>query len=325
MGQMPKRLSVKWKQWMLDDINEIRTFVRIAGEGSLSRAAQTMGLSLSVVSKRLATLEARTRTLLIARSTRRLALTPDGQRFLERAKRILAEVSEAEAMLAQGELEPQGLLRINAPVALGRAHVAPVCQELVERHGNLEMELSLTDRLSGLIDEGLDVIIRIGQPQAPGLVMRKLADNHRVIVASPRFIERKGAPSSPEGLLDYDCLHDGDGSLWQLVRPDGSQASVTVTSRLRCNNGEVWGDWATGGFGLALKSLIDVAEDLRTGRLIRVLPQWSSPPAPVCALLPARTLIPSRVRVFLEAMALRLRRANERSSSAKADGIGEGG
>jgi DNA-binding transcriptional LysR family regulator len=288
----------------------LRTFVRIATEGSLSAAARGMGLSLSVVSKRLAGLEARTRTRLIARSTRRMSLTTEGARLFERAQRILAEVSEAEAILAQGEVEPHGLLRIGAPMALGRAHVAPVCHDLTLLHPEIEAELMLSDRLTGLIDEGLDVVIRIGEPRDPGLVVRKLVDNHRVIVASPAYLAAHGAPETPDMLARHDCLHHGAGTVWGLHGPDGQRVDIDVTSRLRCNNGEVWHDWALAGFGLAFKSWIDVAEDLRVGRLVQVLPDWRSRPTPVCALLHARTLIPTRLRVFLEAMAARLQRAS---------------
>ncbi|WP_241127642.1 LysR family transcriptional regulator [Novosphingobium terrae] len=285
----------------------MRTFVRIATEGSLSAAARAMGLALSVVSKRLATLEARTGTRLIARSTRRLSLTDEGARLFERAQRILAEIAEAEAMLTHGTLEPHGLLRVSAPVALGRAHVSPVCRDLARDHPRLSIDLQLTDRVTGLIDEGLDIAIRIGMPQESGLVVRKLVDNHRIIVAAPTYLASHGTPLTPEDLADHDCLHQGPGAIWPLVGPEGRQVAVDAQSRLRCDNGEVWHDWALDGAGLAMKSWIDVAEDVAAGRLVQVLPAWRSPPAPICALLHARKLVPTRVRIFLEAMATRLR------------------
>ncbi|WP_260928403.1 LysR family transcriptional regulator [Novosphingobium sp. 9] len=292
---------------MLDDMAELRTFVRIATEGSLSAAARRMGVSLSLVSKRLAALEARTRTLLVARSTRRLALTDEGARLFERVQRILAEVDEAEAVLAHGRLEVQGLLRISAPVALGRAHVAPVCRDLARDHPGISIELVLTDAVSELIDEAFDVAIRIGEPAQPGLTMRKLAESYRVIVASQAYLDERGMPQVPEDLLHHDCLHQGVGTHWRLTDRNGPEVVLPVRSRLRCNNGEVWHDWALEGAGLAMKSWVDVAADIEAGRLVRVLPGWCSPPAPVCALMVSRSLIPTRLRVFLEAMATRLR------------------
>jgi len=301
------KLSTKWKVSMLDDITELRTFVRIVGAGSLSAAGREMGLALSVVSKRLATLERRTEARLLARSTRRLALTEEGQVLYERAQRILTEVDEAEAALTHGRVEAQGVLRVSATVAFGRAHVSPVCRDLVRAHPKLSIDLTLTDRLVELIDEGMDVVVRIGAPKDSGLVMRKLIDNHRVVVGAPDYLERHGTPTVPAELEDHECLHyRGVGSHWRLVGPGGDVVEVQAASRLRSDNGEVAHDWALAGCGLIMKSWVDVEPDLRAGRLVRVLPEWRSDPAPVCALFPLSRQLPTRVRLFLDAMVIRL-------------------
>jgi LysR family transcriptional regulator, transcriptional activator for dmlA len=151
----------KYGGGMLDDITGLRTFVRIVAAGSLSAASREMGLALSVVSKRLATLERRAEVRLIARGTRSLALTEGGQHLFERAQRILAEVDEAEAALTRGRAEPEGVLRVSAPHALGRAHVSPVCRDLVRAYPKISAELILTDRFVELIDERMDVVVRI--------------------------------------------------------------------------------------------------------------------------------------------------------------------
>jgi DNA-binding transcriptional LysR family regulator len=302
---------------MLGDIGELRTFVRIVAAGSLSAAGREMGMALSVVSKRLASLERRIDTRLIARSTRRLSLTDEGAKFFERAQRILAEVDEAEAVLMHGRVEPQGLLRVSAPVALGRAHVSPVCQELVESYPKISIDLSLTDRQVGLIDEGMDVVVRIGMPKDSGLVMRKLADNYRVIVGASAYLERRGTPSHPADLQHHECLHySASGDTWRLFGPDDAVTEMEVASRLRSDNGEVAHDWALAGCGLVLKSRIDVEGDLRCGKLVRVLPEWRSDEAPVCALFPSNRLTPTRVRLFMDAMQLRLAGAENRIPSA---------
>jgi DNA-binding transcriptional LysR family regulator len=294
---------------VLDDVVELRTFVRIAATGSLSAAGREMGVALSVVSKRLATLERRSETRLIARSTRRLALTEEGRELYERAERILAEIDEAEAALTDGRIEPRGVLRVSAPVALGRAHVSPVCRDLALAHPKLSIELALTDRLVTLIDEGLDVAVRIGALKDSGLVMRKLADNRRIVVGAPAYIERCGAPRAPSDLEGHECLHYGGiGGHWRLVGPGGAAVEAEVGSRLRCDNGEVAHDWALDGYGLILKSWVDVAPDLRAGRLVRVLPAWQSDPAPIYALFPSNRQVPTRVRLFLDAMVARLSR-----------------
>jgi DNA-binding transcriptional LysR family regulator len=193
--------------FMLDDINELRTFVTVVAAGSLSAAAREMGLALSVVSKRLASLERRTGTRLIARSTRRLAATEEGLDLYERAQRILAEIDQAEAALTSGQLEPQGLLRVSAPIAFGRAHVSPVCRDLVRTHPTLAIDLQLTDRLVDLIEEGIDVAVRIGPPKNSQLVMRKLIDDYRIVVASPEYLRRRGTPAAPTELEAHDCVH----------------------------------------------------------------------------------------------------------------------
>jgi DNA-binding transcriptional LysR family regulator len=289
---------------MLDDISEIRTFVGIVRAGSLSAAGREMGLALSVVSKRLATLERRTGARLLARSTRRLALTDEGQNLYERAQRILLEVEEAEAALTHGHVEPQGLLRVSATMALGRAHVSPVCRDLVRAYPKLSIDLMLTDRLVSLIDEGLDVVVRIGAPKDSGLVMRKLADNYRIVVGAPDYLERRGVPMKPPDLEDHDCLHyRGAGTMWRLFGPGGEAVEVEAASRLRCDSGEVAHDWALAGCGLVMKSWVDVEPDLRAGRLVRVLPQWRSELAPICVLLPSGRQLPTRVRLFVDAIA----------------------
>ena len=289
---------------MLDDIAELRTFVSIVGAGSLSAAAREMELALSVVSKRLASLERRAETRLIARNTRRLALTEEGQALYERAQRILAEVDEAEAVLTSGRVEPQGLLRVSAPVAFGRANVGPVCRDLVLAYPKISIDLVLTDRMVDLIDEGIDVVVRIGPPKDSRLVLRKLIDDYRIVVGAPEYLERRGTPMTPADLEGHECVHyRGVGTHWRLVDAGGQAIEVRATSRLRSNSGQVALDWALASCGLVMNSWVDVAADLRTGRLVHVLPEWRSDPAPVCALFPSSRQLSSRVRLFVDAMA----------------------
>jgi LysR family transcriptional activator of dmlA len=292
---------------MLDDIAELRTFVRIVAAGSLSAASREMGLALSVVSKRLATLERRAEVRLIARSTRSLSLTEEGRELFERAQRILGEVDEAEAALKRGRADPQGVLRVSAPHALGRTHVSPVCRDLIRAYPKISAELILTDRFVELIDERMDVVVRIGVLRDSDLVMRKLADSYRVIVAAPDYLASHGAPSVPEDLLSHECLlYRSAEPHWRLVGPAGKAVQLKVASRLRCNNGEVAHDWALAGCGLIMKSWVDVARDVRAGRLVQVLPGWRSEPTPICALFASGPRLPVRVRLFLDAMAARL-------------------
>ncbi len=288
---------------MLDDINELRTFVSIVAARSLSAAARDMHLALSVVSKRLAALERRTGTRLIARSTRYLAPTEEGMDLYERAQRILAEVDQAEAALTSGQVEPRGLLRVSAPVAFGRVHVGPVCRDLVRAHPTLSIDLVLTDRVIDLIEEGIDVVVRIGPPKGSQLVMRKLIEDYRVVVGAPEYLKQRGTPATPAELEAHDCVHyRGVGAHWRLVNLAGEAVEVRADSRLRSNSGEVALDWALAGCGLVMNSWVDVKSYLRSGRLIHVLPEWRSEPAPVCALFPSNRQLPTRARVFIDAM-----------------------
>jgi len=288
---------------MLDDINELRTFVSIVSARSLSAAAREMDLALSVVSKRLSALESRTGTRLIARSTRRLAPTEEGMALYEIAQRILAEVDQAEAALTSGRAEPQGLLRVSAPVAFGRAHVGPVCRDLVRAHPALSIDLVLTDRVVDLIEEGIDVVVRIGTPKGSDLVMRRLIDDYRIVVGAPEYLKHHGTPATPEELAGHDCVHyRGVGKHWRLINPAGHAIEVRAESRLRSNSGEVALDWALAGCGLVMNSWVDVMSHLRSGHLVHVLRECRSEAAPVCALFPSSRQLPIRVRVFVDAM-----------------------
>ena len=288
---------------MLDDINELRTFVSVVTSRSLSAAARDMDLALSVVSKRLAALERRTGIRLIARSTRRLAPTEEGMDLYESAQRILAEVDQAEAALTRSQGDPQGLLRVSAPVAFGRVHVSPVCAELVRAHPMLSIDLVLTDRLVELIEEGIDVVVRIGPLKDSQLVMRKLIDDYRIVVGAPEYLQRRGTPAVPADLEAHDCVHyRGVGAHWRLVTLAGEAVEVRADSRLRSNSGEVALDWALAGCGLVMNSWVDVKHHLRSGRLVHVLPEWRSESAPVCALYPSSRQLPTRLRAFIDAM-----------------------
>jgi DNA-binding transcriptional LysR family regulator len=184
-----------------------------------------------------------------------------------------------------------------------------VCRDLVRAYPKLSIELNLSDKLVDLIEHGIDVVVRIGEPKDSGLVMRKLLDNYRIIVAAPEYLDRHGTPRSPDELQHYECLsYRGAGARWRLVGPAGQTADVRANSRLRCDNGEVAYDWALAGCGLVMKSWVDVASDLGTGRVVRVLPEWRSEPTPVCALFSSNRQLPTRVHIFLEAISKRLHR-----------------
>ena len=262
-----------------------------------------------MVSKRLATLEKRVGIRLVNRTTRSLSATEEGERLLVEVDRALEAIAQGEELLATGRDEPVGTLRVSAPVSFGRRHVAPVLGELVRRYPQLAATLSLDDRLVDVAGGVVDVAVRIGGHAAAGsAVMRKLADNRRILVAAPAYLQRRGAPASPGDLPGHDLLRYGDATgPWRLFGPAGQERLVPAAARLRVDNGDAVHDWCVAGLGIALKSQIDVAADLRDGTLDHVLPGWHAGATPIVGLFPDRVTMPRKTRVFLDSMLAALR------------------
>jgi LysR family transcriptional activator of dmlA len=292
---------------MLDDLNELRTFQRILACGSLSAAARDLGVGLAVVSKRLASLERRAGQRLINRTTRKLSPTNEGSALVPHVDRMLEELAAAEARLASGSEEPHGLLRVSAPISFGRIHLIPLAAQLVERYPRLDIELKLEDRLVDLTDEHIDIAVRIGQPRDSSAIMHKLADNRRILVAAPAYLERYGRPHSLSELHNHLCLRYDDPAVpWRLEGPDAVLVDFEPRCRLRANSGDAVQDWALAGQGVMLKSRIDVLPEFVAGRLEQVLPDWRSAAAPIYALLPSRRHLSTKSRAFLDAVTANL-------------------
>ncbi|RBH59061.1 MULTISPECIES: LysR family transcriptional regulator [Pseudomonas] len=292
---------------MLDDLNELRTFQRILVCGSLSAAARDLGVGLAVVSKRLMALERRAGQRLINRTTRTLSATNEGLALMVHVDRILEELEAAESRMTMGGEEPFGMLRVSSPISFGRIHLVPLVAELVERHPKLDIELRLDDRLIDLTYERIDVAVRIGQPRDSTAILRKLADNRRILVAAPAYLERHGEPERIRDLERHGCLRYDDPSLpWRLEGPGNEVIELQPRSRLHANSGDAVRDWAIDGHGIMLKSSVDVADDLAAGRLVHILRGWHSASAPIYALLPSRRFTPSKTKVFLDALGARL-------------------
>jgi|SRR5271155_540213 LysR family transcriptional activator of dmlA len=292
---------------MLDDLNELRTFQRILATGSLSAAARDLGVGLAVVSKRLASLERRAGQRLINRTTRKLSPTNEGLALAPHIDRMLEELRAAEARLASGWEEPQGLLRVSAPISFGRIHLVPLAAQLIEQYPRLDIELKLDDRIVDMTDEHIDIAVRIGQPRDSSAIMRKLADNRRILVAAPAYLEHYGRPGSLSELHDHRCLrYDDHTAPWRLEGPDGTLVDFEPRCRLRANSGDAVTDWAIAGQGVMLKSRIDVVAELVAGRLEHILPDWQSAPAPIYALVPSRRHLSTKSRAFLDAVSANL-------------------
>lgn len=292
---------------IMDRLREMEVFAQVAASGSLSAAARVLGMSVGAVSKHLAALEARLGARLLLRTTRRLNLTVEGDAFLPRARAILADVTEAEAVVASDSRPLSGFLRVTASAGFGRTHVAPLVAEFLSHHPDLRLHLLLTDNVLDLVEENIDVALRFGVLADSRLLARRLAANWRVVCATPEYLARHGRPSSPADLAGHECLVIGSGNerVWEFIGPEGA-TSVRVGGRLASNNGEVVHAWALDGFGLALKSVWDVEGDVASGRLVTALEQWRSPDTALHAVSPVARGLSPRVRRFTDFMAVRL-------------------
>jgi len=278
-------------------------FQLVVGKGSLSAAARELGISTSAVSKRLARLERHLGVRLLHRSTRRLSLTDEGEVYLQGAARILSEIGELERRVGSRRVTPRGLVRVNATFGFGRRFVAPALQAYVALYPEVTVQLTLSDRPLNLVEEGYDLGVLFGSPGDTALAARKLADNHRVVCASPDYLRRRGRPLLPRDLAEHDCLilrqEDADYALWRLTA-GGRTATVRVRGPLACNDGEVVRDWALAGGGLILRSWWDVADLVARGKLVLVLEGYRAPEADVYAVYPFPRNLPAKVRLLVD-------------------------
>ncbi|WP_051293618.1 LysR family transcriptional regulator [Pseudoduganella violaceinigra] len=291
---------------MLDDLPALKAFARIVAAGSMSAAARELALPLSVVSKRLAQLEKSTGIRLLQRTTRRQTLTADGAQFHARVLRILDEVAQAEALVADSRGDVAGLLRLSAPAELGRQHIVPIIADFQRQHPALQVQLELSDTLVNLLETGQDLAIRFGGAQEPHLVVRRLAPNFRVVCAAPAYLAQHGSPANPAQLGAHRCIVMGDRRHADWRFEGEETVTVRVAAAFLTNDGQAAHALALQGSGIVVKSIWDVGDDLLDGKLQRLLPAYSMPAAPLQAILPHGRKLPLRVRVFLDYLQLRL-------------------
>jgi DNA-binding transcriptional LysR family regulator len=291
----------------MDRLDAMTAFVKAAEAGSLSAAARALGLSLPSVSRQIKALEQHLGGRLLLRSTRRLALTESGRAYFERAKRILGEVDDAERALSSDPATPSGRLHVSAPALIGRLHVAPLLPQFLAQHAKVSVDLTFIDRPVDLIEEGIDLALRIG-PLAPSrLVARKLGHVHLVVCAAPDYLMRRGTPQRPEDLAAHDCLVFAavpEGADWHFQR-GARKLTLRVPARLKANTLDPLVEAALGGAGLVRAPCWQVAEAIAAGRLIRVLGEHERPAAPIHALFPPGHPLPTKVRAFVDFLVAR--------------------
>jgi DNA-binding transcriptional LysR family regulator len=287
----------------MDRFKQLETFVSVATRGSLSAAAQAEGVAPAIIGRRIDALEARLGVKLLVRTTRRITLTFEGSAFLEDSQRLLDDLANAETSVSLGGVKASGRVRITAPAGFGRRHVAPLIEPFVHANPEVTVSLDLSDRLADIVSEGFDVAIRIGPLDDSSLVGVTLAQNHRVIVASPAYLAARGTPQSPQALGEHNCLtfgNTGNQPRGWLLQVDGAPTPVRVSGTMECNDGAVLHDWALAGLGLAWRSMWEVSEDIAAGRLVTVLDAFAAPANTIHALFPQRRRLPLRVRMFID-------------------------
>lgn len=291
----------------MDRFEAMAVFVKVAEAGSLSAAARELGLSLTSVSRQLAALEERLGIRLVLRTTRRLALTEAGRLYHEQARRILGEVEEAEQALTAHQSEPAGRLHVSAPTLIGRLKLAPLLPEVLARHPALAIELTLTDRAVDLVEDGIDLAIRIGRLPDSSLVVRRLGGIRMRVCAAPEYLARRGEPAVPEDLAGHDCVIFAatPGPVSWPFQTAAGRVTVPVAARLRANDLDAAVAAALAGAGLVRAPSWQVADLVAAGRLTPVLAGYERPSAPVQALfLPSRLLSP-KIRLFTDFLAER--------------------
>ena len=307
----------------MDKLKQLESFVSVVARGSLTGAAKVEGVAPAVMGRRLDALEGRLGVKLLVRTTRRIALTHEGSAFLEDCQRLLADLSDAEASVSAGGLKASGHLRITAPAGFGRRHVAPLVTRFRELHADVTVSLNLSDRVVDLAGEGFDCAVRVGDMPDSSLVSVRMADNRRLCVATPRYLQTRGAPKHPSDLAKFDCLTlSSDASQtrgWAFRVPrnkQGRQTEGVLTDEvadqdhelvhlkpggpLDCSDGQVLHDWCLAGYGIAWRSTWEVESEISAGLLVPVLEEFAAPPNGIYAVFPQRKHLPLRVRLWID-------------------------
>jgi DNA-binding transcriptional LysR family regulator len=290
-------------------------FSALAAAGSLSAAARELGVTTPAVSKHLALMEARAGLALVNRTTRRMSLTPEGELYLEHARRILAEIDDMQQLLGVSKATPRGLLRVNATLGFGRIHVAPLISRFARKYPDVEVQLQLSVNPPALTEDSFDVCIRFGPPPDARVVARYVAPNRRLLCAAPSYLAKHGTPKVPNDLAKHNCIGIRQGEeaygLWRLSSGRGKSAAteaVKTRGSLATNDGEIAVNWALDGHGILMRAEWDVERYLKSGRLVRVLPDFDTPDADIYAVYPQRHQLAARVRAFVDFVESSLRR-----------------
>ncbi|MCV2223817.1 LysR substrate-binding domain-containing protein [Pseudomonas mercuritolerans] len=281
---------------------DLKVFLTVIRKNGFANAAEELGYSPAYISKRISVLESTLATKLLHRTTRRIALTDDGERARQWAEKLLGDLHEFLGEISEARHQPTGSLHICSSFGFGRNHVAPAICKLSQTYPKLDIRLDVFDRVVDIVGEGFDLEIRVGDDLPVQHLGRKLVSNRRVLCATTEYLERRGMPHSLDDLTAHDCLvlkeRNNAFGVWNLTK-DGHEESVRVSGPLSSNNGEIVLEWALSGGGILLRSMWDVKPMLEQGRLVQVLPEYTQS-ANVWAVYPTRLSESAKLRVCVE-------------------------
>ncbi|MFJ2324762.1 LysR family transcriptional regulator [Pseudomonas sp. NPDC087690] len=291
----------------MDRALEMQVFCTVVDKGSFVGAAEPLEMSKAAISRYVSGLEERLGVRLLHRTTRKLSLTEEGRQFYHQARDVLTLMDQAEEAVSSSAPEPSGVLRINAPVSFGVLHLAPVWADFMKVYPNVELDISLNDRLVDLVEEGFDAAVRIARMESSSLVGRRLAGTRMCLCASPEYLANHPEIRSLSDLTEHGVIaytNFASGNEWQFEGPHGSE-TVRTRSSVRCNNGDTCRSIALAGGGIALQPSFMVAEDLRKGDLVEILPAYQSVELGIYVVYPTRKHLATKVRVLINFLAER--------------------
>ncbi len=287
----------------MDRFLAMSVFAQVVEQGHLSRAAERLDMSTSAVSRYLAELEAHLDVRLLNRTTRRLSLTESGQVFYERCVQLLADLAEAEVVVASGSVVPRGTLKLTCSITYGVRHIAPAIAAFVARFPDVRVEIELSDRAVDIVDEGIDLAIRIGDIGAQSLIGRRIGTAQLVCCAAPAYLAARGTPARPEDLAGHACLtyaYSSTGNTWRFRDGDGRDHVVRIGGPVHANNGRMLAALAVAGMGIVVEPDFIVGPDMRSGALAPLLPGYAPPASGIYAVYPSRRHLSAKVRAFVD-------------------------
>ena len=292
----------------MNRLDAMHIFVRIAELGSFTAVAEQMGLARSVVTRQIAALESHLGVKLMVRNTRRLSLTSAGSAYLEKCKVVLDLIEAAEASVMEERLTPRGNIRIGVPLSFGLKKLTPMLLEFSERYPDINLEIVFDDHQMNLIEEGMDLSIRIATQLAPGDIVRKLGSCRLFTVASPDYLKQHGRPLHPSELINHECLGytlTANGMSWGFM-VEGHLETFYIRSRIKANNGDALTEAAARGLGITRQPDFIVDDYLATGQVETILDEFNAAELGIYAILSSNRYVPHRVRVLLDFLANRL-------------------